>query len=339
MRETEICALLSGLLPAGRENACFEADAEVFHFPGGRSLFSTDEFSGEDQFPETEPRLLGWNIAVATISDIWACGGTPRFYAHALTVHPEWDRAFLTDFGCGVRDALVECGATFLGGDVGRGMEWRCCGSILGTAGTRVITRKGASADDAIYVTGALGLGNAYAAAKCLGFRSGGEDWPRFKMRKPESHLVARYASACIDTSDGLWNGATILADMNGLGYRLENLPYLPAASDQARRAGFPRVALLFGECGEYELLFTVPTDQEQALQDDASRAGCELFRIGRMSRGDKLLEDDGQTFDLTEFDVRARDFGTVAEYLQVLHEALRKAVRPSNVCLPMESL
>ena len=103
---------------------------------------------------------LGWNIAAGAISDIFACGGSPLYYAHALTVSPEWDLGFLERLSDGVRDVLAAADARFIGGDCGRSRTWRCTVSVLGESLGQTVRRRGARCGDRVYLTGRVGAGN-----------------------------------------------------------------------------------------------------------------------------------------------------------------------------------
>ena len=78
------------------------------------------------------------------------------------------------------------------------------------------------------------------------------------------------FASCCIDTSDGVCAALNALADLNACGYAVANLPYLAAGLGFCRRASLPGTLLFLGECGEYELLFTVRPERDEAFLIEA---------------------------------------------------------------------
>lgn len=330
--EYNICKLLSERLPSGRVNECFESDAEVIRLNGTPCLFTTDEFSREDLFGEGEPALLGWNIAAGALSDILACGGTPLYYAHALTIDPRWDEAYLGRFADGVAEVLNQAGVRFIGGDCGRSELWRCTVSVLGSCAGPPILRRGARVGDAIYISGPIGGGNLEAARHLLANEGAATAQKlsllsplRLPLRVRESAVMRRYASACMDTSDGVWNALTTLADLNGCGYEGANLPYLQAGPDFCRAAGLPRVLLFLGECGEYELLCTVGREREEAFLIEAKDSGVSFFRLGHITRGARLLCEDESTIDLGTFRLQARDYESTGQYLEHLLQRLAK--------------
>jgi thiamine-monophosphate kinase len=315
MSEHDICERLSSLLPSGRLNRCFESDAEILEIGGRRCLFTTDEFSAEDLFRDSDPYGLGWNIAVGGISDILACGGKPLYYAHALTVGRRWEAEYLEQFGGGVRDVLLASGARFIGGDCGRSESWRCTVSVIGSCEGPPMLRRGAAPGDLIYLSGLVGTGNLEAALTLHG--SAKPIQTRFSVRLAEAAVVRKHAAACMDTSDGVCAALNTLADLNGCGYTVENLPYLPAGAQHLEHAGLPRTLLFLGECGEYELLFAVQPQQEARLLAEARSAGVVFHRLGAFTPNGRLLRESGETLDLSSLRLHARDFEHPQQYLQ----------------------
>ena len=330
LSEHTICEMLSAMLPSGRLNDCFESDAEVITWNGAPSLFTTDEFSAEDLFRETDPYLLGWNIAAGAISDILACGGTPVYYAHALTVDKRWDQEFVRQFGGGVRDVLEATGARFIGGDCGRAEQWRCTVSVIGSCEGRPVLRRGAAPGDSVYLSGPIGAGNLEAALTLLkptgskdGSISGASIKTPFPLRQKESALMRKHASACIDTSDGVCAALNTLADLNGCGYAVADLPYLSAGLRLCEQLLLPKTLLFLGEGGEYELLFTVKAENERRLHEETLGAGCVFHRLGSMTASGRTLREDDRVIDLEPLRMQARDYEHPRQYLESLLQRL----------------
>jgi thiamine-monophosphate kinase len=320
--EKEIIAILNALLPQGRLNRVHESDCEIIDLDGKPYLFTTDEFSAEDRFLESNPRNLGWNVAAGALSDIYACGGRPLYYAHALTVSKAWATPFIEDFGKGIAAVLKISGARFIGGDCGQANEWRCCVTVLGAGDHPLLTRLGAKNGDGIYLTGRLGVGNVQAA---LGLVSLGKvpvpglTGTRFPLRHRESALIKDFASTCIDTSDGVWNALSTIADLNGCGYEIDLLPYCRTGLLLAKATSLPPLLLFLGECGEYELLCTVPAGQEQAFCAAAQDQGFHFFRLGSITNNSRTVAAGKRTFDLSGLRIEARNFASSREYLAAL--------------------
>lgn len=318
--EKNICKLLSSILPQGRSNGWFESDAEIIQVNGGQCLFTTDEFCAEDLFREDDPYRLGANIAIGAISDILACGGDPLFYAHALTVNSSWDMPFLTKFGEGIKAVLDEAGAKFIGGDCGCSPVWRCTVSVIGSCKDQPITRLGARCGDSVYISGPIGIGNLEAALRLYGEAS----FPtpiqnQFSLRRRESAIMKKHASCCIDTSDGVCAALNTLADLNGCGYELADLPYASSGLRFCQAASLPKTLLFLGECGEYELLFSVRSEHEEAFLAEAKKSGSTFYRLGKMTAKNRVLREQDKIINLESWRMQARDFETPQCYLQAL--------------------
>lgn len=304
MKEHELIAELLKDLPRAPEqvNLPFESDAEILPLgalAGGHLLFSTDEFSEEDLFLMQDSYTLGRNVCAATLSDIVASGGQPLYYAHSLTVDERFTAAYLKDFYRGVGQVLREAGACFIGGDFGRAREWRCCASAVGRA-QRPILRSGARPGDFLYLTGPCGAGNLAAAVNLYGVPLARHLAPAFPLRVEALPDLTQHATAAIDTSDGVFAAACTLARMSGVGFALENIPYLKAGAAAAKLARLPVEMLLLCECGEYEILFASPRE-------------LPYHKIGRVTDGARTLEGR----DVSHIDISAREFPGLKDYLE----------------------
>ena len=323
-RETRMIDLINSQLPLapGRLNRCREADAEIIKLGEGTVLFTTDEFSAEDHFRTGNPFALGWNIAVGAISDILATGGDPLYYAHAMTVAPDWDEKYIQEFSAGIGAVLRQTGTGFIGGDFGTAPLWRYTASVIGSLEGAPLLRKGCQPGDTIYCSGRIGAGNLEAALALRAGRLTAGIKNRFQLRTAEAHLARRYATACIDTSDGVLMALNSLADLNSCGYRIDNLPYIKKGEWGARLLRLPVELLFSGECGEYELLFTVKPAAEVEMLQAAVTAGLKFYRLGEITTGSRparvLRRPDGEIV-LDDLTLRGRDFAEVEEYLAAL--------------------
>lgn len=317
----------------GRLNRCMESDAEILEFGTERLLFTTDEYSAEDMLPDNDPYLLGWNVTAGAVSDILAMGGEPRYVAHALAVDGQWTEKTVQEFYRGTADVLKEVDATFIGGDVGTSPFWRCTVSVIGACGSRTLTRKGAASGDLIYITGKVGLGNLQAALKIYEQKSWlvkkmGPLVGKFPVRSRESSLIGRFATSCLDTSDGVAGGLHTLAQLNDIGFEVEHPPYLKAGKLMAGLLSLPETLLFLGECGEYELLFTIDPLEEEAFLNRAQEEKLNFFKLGVMRDKGKILRESGKIIDLDTCFLRGRDFADVKTYLEQLIAALARSTR-----------
>lgn len=286
-------------------NKVFESDSEIIRgidldFSGQNLLFSTDEFSDEDLFNAKDPLVLGHNIAVGALTDIYASGGEPLFYAHSLAADDKFNKKYLQQFYKGIGEVLKEAGVSFIGGDFGKAKAWRCTTSVIGRA-KKPLLRSTARVGDAIYITGQIGGGNILAAAKLMNI-----DIAKIKFHLPikEANTIREVATSCMDTSDGLFQAVNMIAQMSRVGFALDNLPYHKLGGMVAKLLGLPKELLFFCECGEYELVFTAPKEIK-----------LPFYKIGEITRDKKTLYGK----DISGFNLRAREFEDPKDYLKAV--------------------
>ena len=78
------------------------------------------------------------------------------------------------------------------------------------------------------------------------------------------------------------------------------------------------------GECGEYELLFTIRKKDEEEFLNQTSARKVQVNRIGEIT-GDsrKVLFEGKEKIRFDNFDISARDFEDVRDYLNELTKYL----------------
>jgi thiamine-monophosphate kinase len=217
---------------------------------------SLDEFTPEeDHFTDSDPRQLGRNLAVATVSDILAAGAEPSFYMHAVSLGPGTDMTFASSLMEGVADVLDTLGAHVCGGDVGVAQTWRYCGFAMGpVTAPAPLTRRIPEGNHQIWVTGSLGDANLAILQNT--------PTPAFELRNREAAIMREYATACIDTSGGLMDALWLLNEQNPshcFEIDVANIPLVEGVDAVARSLRVPAEAVLLAGAGEYELLITLP--------------------------------------------------------------------------------
>lgn len=284
-----IAALRSGLEPCPFQlNGAFEADAELLDTGGEDLLAVTVDtlHAGEELETAASPYAKGWLAATASLSDLAAVGARPL--ATLVSCSFPKGRACADDaraVGRGAAEATRAQGAHLVGGDTNWSADETFTSCALGlVARGRELTRLGARAGDLLYVTGAVGGGNAAGARTALGEDAGATTWLP-SARCDAGAALGGLARACIDTSDGLASAALMLAELNGVGVELDDAPalYDPLALELAARLGLPRWLLAVGEWGEFELLFAVaPEDEDDCLEALAGTTAAPR-RAGRL--------------------------------------------------------
>jgi thiamine-monophosphate kinase len=141
------------------------------------------------------PAAVGEKLLKRNLSDLAAMGAQPTAAVLALTLDPRVSLRWLEPFYHGLAAAARHWHVRIVGGDLTQAENFiGAYLTLLGRAsGPRIVTRTGARAGDAIYVTGELG-----------GSRLG-HHW-RFTPRLAEGTWLARQSAvrAMMDLSDGL---------------------------------------------------------------------------------------------------------------------------------------
>lgn len=274
---------------------------------GEQWAVSTDTLIEHVHFlPDVDPAALGHKALAVSLSDLAACGATPRCYFLALAL-PQADPAWFGQFSAGLHALADAHSCVLAGGDTSRSPAAIVITiTALGTlpAG-RALLRSGARVGDEIWVSGALG-----DAAVGLAVRRGAIDMPPAdakqvisKLERPMPRValgerLRAVASSAIDLSDGLVGDLRHVLRASGVGAviewecvpRSQVLQQQPTALQQ-------RFALAGGD--DYELLFTAASERRADVMTAAARL-VPVTRIGTVTAatGLAVLDAAGAAVD-----------------------------------------
>ena len=249
--------------------------------PGARWLVSSDMLVEGRHFLSTvDPARLGHKALAVNLSDLAACGATPRGFTLALAL-PRVDDTWLAGFSHGLW-ALADANACpLIGGDTTQG-PLNICITVFGEAPPgQALLRGGARVGDDIWVSGRLG--DARLALEVfrgtVALDGAGFDSARAAMELPTPRValgqaLRGIATAAIDVSDGLLGDLGHILVASGVGARLDVDALPRSAVLAAQPMALQRECLLAGG-DDYELVFTVPAG---AVLPDV---GVALTRIG----------------------------------------------------------
>jgi thiamine-monophosphate kinase len=274
-------------------------DAALLSPPPGAALsVSTDTLIAGVHFPEnTSARAIGYKALAVNLSDLAAMGAEPAWVTLAISL-PENNAAWLSEFARGFFELATEFGVQLVGGDTTRGplsITVQVTGFV---PPTQALTRSGAQAGDAVFLTGTLGdaglglqlqqqsqtSGDALALIQRL-------DYPT--PRVAAGLALRDIANSAIDISDGLAAdlGHVLVASGVGADIDIDCLP-LSSAFLSVASADAWQQAVSAGD--DYELCFTAPQAQQAdvlaRLQDI-----CPCVRIGTISAQVGLRWRDAQ--------------------------------------------
>jgi len=247
-------------------------------------LVTTDPVIWGRHFDATVPaRAVGAKLLKRNLSDIAAMGGRPVAAVVSLALAPQTSVRWLEQFYRGLAACADKHKVKIVGGDITQGPAG-FLGAFLTlhgeSTGRRVVTRSGARAGDAIYVTGALGgslLGHHHA----------------FTPRLAEGVWLAGRSEvrAMMDVSDGLAKDLRSLTPL-GLVPALDAtaIPVSAAARRQALRSGKTPLVHALGDGEDYELLVVVRAEADRFEQAWRRRfRNLPLSRLGRFVRKNHL--------------------------------------------------
>jgi len=267
--------------------------------PGKELAVTTDMLvAGTHFLPDTDARNLGWKALAVNLSDLAAMGATPRWALLAGSL-PAVDEPWIAGFAEGFFACAAEYAVDVVGGDTTRGPLNVCVTAMGEIEPGQALRRDGARAGDLVWVSGRPGLASL-GLAQLQGRIALPAPWNRLciaALEKPRPRValgraLVGVASAAIDVSDGL------LADLGHIGERsglaadvhLVQLPHLRdlAGSGENYDADLRRIALECQLAGgdDYELCFTAPPTQSQAVGQIAARLELPLWCIGSMVTG-----------------------------------------------------
>lgn len=277
--------------------------------PGTQLAISSDMLvEGRHFFADVAPATLGHKALAVNLSDLAACGARPLAFTLALSL-PQADEAWLAAFARGLFALADAHDCQLIGGDTTRG-PLNICITIFGEVpvtdkGSRALLRSGARPGDELWVSGTLG--DARLALEAL---QGRRKLPppllqaaRARLEQPTPRIalgmaLRGVASAALDVSDGLLGDLGHILQASGCGACIDTTLAAPllatpdVALDEAER-----LSLVLAGGDDYELLFTAPAAQGQAVLAAAREAATPVTRIGRIEAetGLRLVDAQGR--------------------------------------------
>lgn len=299
-------------------------DAAVFKpTPGRMQLLTTDLLVEGIHFDLTFTSLkhLGWKALAASISDIAAMGGSPRYALVSLCLPQKISVEMIEEFYTGMSFACKKYSLLVAGGDTSASLANMLISVTLSGEAEEeaVVYRSGAKAGDYLCVTGHLGA--SLAGLKVLQrekqrYRDAPDQFkPNLERYAPalEKHLMPRprldlariltrdvRIHAMIDVSDGLATEVHHLCRESGTGALVyeHNLPVVTVTQGiAAELSQSPTDFALFGG-EEYELLFTIDEKEFERLD----RLTNDVTIVGRMTEAEKginLVRENGEQVPL----------------------------------------
>jgi len=156
-----------------------------------------------------------------------------------------------------------------------------------------MITRIGAKPGEKCYISGQAGMGSAYALSK---LQDDNTNLPKIPYhpaaRIKEGKIIRKFASCCMDTSDGVIHTLDTLMRLNHCQFVLyddwEEILH-PIVLEMCNLRNMSPWITLAGVHGEFELCFTVNSNVEKEFLDEAKKNGGNPIQIGEVMQGEAV--------------------------------------------------
>ncbi len=281
------CALLA---PAAGMQLAVSSDMLV----EGRHFLST-----------VDPYRLGHKALAVNLSDLAACGARPLAFTLALSMQ-QADEAWLEPFSRGLLALADEHSCELVGGDTTRG-PLNICITVFGEVPQgHALLRSGGRPDDDIYASGTLGEARLALEAfrGTLSLPADVFELARARMELPAPRValgqaLRGIATAAVDVSDGLLGDLGHILRQSGVGARIDTAAARRLMVPACAAAVDDDIALEYVLAGgdDYELVFTAPAANRDAVEAAAHRASTRITRIGTVEAGSglRLLDARGE--------------------------------------------
>lgn len=261
--------------------------------PGMQLAVSSDMLVEGRHFLSTvEPERLGHKALAVNLSDLAACGAQPLAFTLSLAM-PFVDEAFVEGFARGMFALAQQHCIELAGGDTTAG-PLNVCITVFGEVPRgQALLRDGAHEGDELWVSHAPGggLGDARLALEVFRGRVtlGGDAFERVRraMECPQPRIglgvaLRGIASSAIDLSDGLVGDLAHVLKRSGVGATVD-VDALPMSGVLATMPRVLQIECLAAGGDDYELLFSAPPRQREAVLAAAAASEVAVTRIGRI--------------------------------------------------------
>ncbi|WP_313030383.1 thiamine-phosphate kinase [Massilia alkalitolerans] len=294
----------------GRADLGIGDDCALLTPSPGMQLAISSDMLVEDRhfFAGADPVMLGHKSLAVNLSDLAAMGARPLGFTLALAL-PAADPSWLDGFSRGLFALADAHGCELIGGDTTRG-PLNICITVFGElAPGHALRRDAARVGDDIWISGTLGDARlalaGYLAEVALPEADHAQAAQRMHTPAPRVALGLALAAqpvahAALDVSDGLVGdlGHILAASKVGATLEVDALPAGPVLARQSLELQ-RRFTLAGGD--DYELCFTAPAANREAVLEAGRVSGTTVTRVGRIEAepGLRFVGADGAPLDL----------------------------------------
>ncbi len=309
MREADIISALQAsidqsssevIVPIGDDGSVIATNANK------QLVTTTDAITVDIHYPKgIEAKSIGHRCLAINLSDMAAMGASAKWASLVFSM-PSIDSKWVEDFIIGFSNLANDNNVDLIGGDTIRGPEFFAVSLQGYVEQGQFINRTNAKEGDLIYMTGHLGSA-AYGLELIINNNQNDDEqfirsflYP--SPRTKEGILIAKYASAMIDISDGFYCDLGKISSKLNKGFEVDvlTLPIEPNLIEQTSQDKAINLALTGGD--DYELCFTVPEKHENQFLEELTSEFDTLFTcVGQITESKELLMAGNEGYALPE--------------------------------------
>ncbi len=257
-------------------------------------VVSTDSFFEGTHFDLTYFSFytLGYRTMAAGLSDLAAMGAVPIAALVSLALARKIGMRGIRELYDGFDEVLRKYKCDLSGGDIVKSQTFGITVTVIGRT-RKPLLRSGAAPGNSLYVTNFLGLAETGRIA--LQSKFAVSEYPDAikqhlypEPRINEAYAIGKYATACIDTSDGLSIDAFHLAEESDMKIVIDaaHIPIHAEVGKLCAHKSFDPTQFILSSGEDFELLFTAHKLPKIAR--------VKIFKIGWVTRGKGLYIKSG---------------------------------------------
>ena len=249
------------------------------------------------------PYEIGYKSLATNLSDIAAMGCVPKYIFMALTI-PKLESEWIKSFYKGIKHLTEKYNVALIGGDTNRG-PLSISIQVIGENKKNILYRDGAKNGEDIYVTGKLGCARA-----ALMITNKKKYQHEFKLLKKYLYLpvpridigidISRFASSCIDVSDGiakdLYN--ITVSSKCGADIFIDKIPTHKLVKKIIPSKLYYEALIGGGE--DYELCFTANKKYQKQIDKISKKHSLSITKIGVITKSKLRYFDNDKLVNLS---------------------------------------
>jgi thiamine-monophosphate kinase len=289
-------------------------DCALLKQASGEELAITSDMlvEGRHFFANTNPESLGRKALAVNLSDLAAMGAQPQGFTLAIAL-PKPDLDWLEGFSKGLLTIAKQYSCPLIGGDTTAGPLTISITAFGSIPSGKAIRRSGAKAGDEIWVSGTVGDARLALAALRHEITLPDDAFLQIahRMHEPiprvELGLKLRsIATAALDISDGLLGDLRHILKQSQVDAEIF-LDQLPKSIPLQQQHVDIQNKFAAGGGDDYELCFTAPAEQSNAINEISKTLNLPLTRIGKICKKEnveatiRLFDTRGNLLDETD--------------------------------------